>query len=260
MRTTIRLAFGLAALLAAAAPASAKDWKTVRIGVEGAYAPFNFFDANKELQGFDVDIAKAVCEKMKVECTVVAQDWDGIIPALLAGKYDAIFSSMSITDERKKVIDFTDKYYDVPSIFVTAKDSGITDTSPETLSGKSLGAQSSTIQANYLDEHYKDASIKLYPSQEEVNLDLVSGRIDALLVDKLVATDWLKSNDGKCCTMIGSDIIAGGPVGAGIRKEDQDLKEMINKGIAAILADGTYQKINAKYFSFSIYGEGMPSN
>ena len=167
---------------------------------------------------------------------------------------------MSITDERKKVVDFTDKYYDVPSIFVTAKDFGITDPSPETLSGKSVGAQSSTIQSNYLQEHYKDADIKLYPSQEEVNLDLISGRIDALLVDKLVATDWLKTDDGKCCTMIGSDIVAGGPVAAAVRKEDQDLKEMINKGIAAILADGTYKKINAKYFPFSIYGEGMPSN
>lgn len=256
MGISSRLAMAVLVLATATGVAAAKEWKTVRIGTEGAYAPFNFFDADKQLQGFDVDIAKAVCEKMKVECTFVAQDWDGIIPALLAGKYDAIFASMSITDERKKVIDFSNKYYDVPSAFFAPKGSGITDNSPAGLKGKTLGAQSSTIQAAYLEENYKDSDIKLYPTQEEVNLDLVAGRIDALLVDKLVGVDWVeKTDDGKCCEQVGADVPLGGGVGAGIRKEDQDLKEMINKAIAEILADGTYQTINAKYFPFSIYGE-----
>lgn len=255
MRFMKSLALGILATVAATGLAAAKDWTTVRIGTEGAYAPFNFIDANKELQGFDVDIARALCEKMKVECTFVAQDWDGIIPALLAGKYDAIFASMSATDERRQVIDFSDKYYDVPSAFFAPKDSGITDTSPEALAGKVLGAQSSTIQANELEEKYKDSEIKLYPSQEEVNLDLVAGRIDALLVDKLVGMDWTaKTEDGKCCQQFGPDIPSASPVAAGLRKEDQDLKAMINKAIAEILADGTYEKINAKYFPFSIYG------
>jgi polar amino acid transport system substrate-binding protein len=253
MRLAKLLAIGVAALMAVTAAASAKEWKTVRIGTEGAYPPFNFFDSNKELQGFDIDIAKAVCAKMKVECTFVAQDWDGIIPALLAGKYDAIFASMSITDERKQQIDFSDKYYYTPSIFVAQKGSGITDTSPTGLAGKTIGAQSSTIQASYLEEAYKDFDLKLYPSQDEVNLDLVSGRIDTLLVDKLVAADWLKTDDGKCCEFVGADVKVGGPVGAGVRKEDQDLKEMINKAIAEIVADGTYKTINDKYFAFSIY-------
>lgn len=255
MRFMQSLALGIFAAVAAAGLAAAKDWTTVRIGTEGAYAPFNFIDANKELQGFDVDIARAVCEKMKVECTFVAQDWDGIIPALLAGKYDVIFASMSATDERRQTIDFSDKYYDVPSAFFAAKDSGITDTSPEGLKDKAIGAQSSTIQANELEEKYKDSEIKLYPSQEEVNLDLVAGRIDALLVDKLVGMDWTaKTEDGKCCQQVGPDIPSASPVAAGLRKEDQDLKAMVNKAIAEILADGTYEKINAKYFPFSIYG------
>jgi polar amino acid transport system substrate-binding protein len=190
---------------------------------------------------------------MKVECTFVAQDWDGIIPALLAGKYDAIFASMSITDERKQQIDFSDKYYFTPSIFVAQKNSGITDVSPAGLKGKTIGAQSSTIQASYLEENYKGFDLKLYPSQDEVNLDLVSGRIDTLLVDKLVASDWLKTDDGKCCEFVGGDLPVGGPVAAGLRKEDQDLKAMINKAIADIVADGTYKTINDKYFAFSIY-------
>ncbi len=253
MRASIGLIAGTAILLAVSGVASAKEWKTVRIGTEGAYPPFNFFDSDKQLQGFDIDIAKAVCEKMKVECTYVAQDWDGIIPALTAGKYDAIFASMSVTDERKQVIDFSRPYYNTPSSFVAPKDSALADAAPATLKGKALGAQSSTIQANYLEEHHGDADIKLYPSQDEVNLDLVSGRIDALLVDKLVALDWLKTDDGKCCKLLGEDIAIGGGVGAGVRKEDTDLRDMISKAIEEIKADGTYENINARYFDFSIW-------
>lgn len=254
MKLVRHLAAVAAVLLATAGIADAKDWTKVRIGTEGAYPPFNFFDSNNELQGFDVDIARAVCEKMKVECEYVAQDWDGIIPALQAGKYDAIVASMSITDERKKVIDFSDKYYNTPSAFVAAKGSGITDISAAGLAGKTIGAQSSTIQSAYLEENYKGVNIKMYPTQDEVNLDLAAGRLDALLVDKLVALEWMeKTDDGKCCEFVGEDVPIGGGVGIGIRKEDQDLKAMLNKAIAEILADGTYEKINAKYFPFSIY-------
>ena len=246
-----RFSTGLLAIAAATGVATAQE--AVRIGTEGAYAPFNFIDSAGELQGFDVDIAKAVCEKMKVECTYVAQDWDGIIPALTAGKYDAIFASMSITDERKQVIDFSRPYYNTPSAFVTATGSGLAGNSPADLAGKTLGAQSSTIQANYLEEHYGDADHKLYPSQDEVNLDLISGRIDALLVDKLVAIDWLETDDGQCCELIGEDIQIGGGVGAGVRQEDTELRDRISAAIEEIKADGTYDAINAKYFDFSIW-------
>jgi polar amino acid transport system substrate-binding protein len=248
-----RVSVCVLAIAAATGIAAAKDWTTVRVGTEGAYAPFNFIDSAGELQGFDVDIARAVCEKMKVECTFVAQDWDGIIPALTAGKYDAIFASMSITDERKEVIDFSRPYYNTPSAFVAAKGSGLTGNSPADLSGKVLGAQSSTIQANYLEANYGDAEHKLYPTQDEVNLDLVSGRVDALLVDKLVALDWLKTEDGACCELLGADLQIGGGVGAGVRKEDTDLRDKISAAIDEIKADGTYEAINAKYFDFSIW-------
>ena len=250
MKTAIA---GAIALAAATGFAAAKDWKTVRIGTEGAYPPFNLIDANGELQGFDLDIAKALCEKMKVECTFVAQDWDGIIPALTAGKYDAIVASMSITDERKQVVDFTDKYYTNSLTFVAPKESSITDVSPAGLAGKVLGAQSSTVSAQYLEENYGDAEIKLYPTQDDAYLDLASGRVDAVLADVGPSNLWLAGDDGQCCAFVGEAVVKDDLIGIAIRKEDSDLTAMFNKAIADIVADGTYATINEKYFPFSIY-------
>ncbi len=190
---------------------------------------------------------------MEVKCTFVAQDWDGIIPALLAGKYDAIVSSMSITEERKKVVDFTDKYYTNALTFVAPKDAGITDVSPSGLAGKTLGAQSSTISAAYLEEHYKDSDIKLYPTQDDAYLDLASGRLDAVLADVGPSNLWLASDDGQCCAFAGEAVVKDDQIGITIRKDSPDLKAMFNKAIAEIVADGTYAQINEKYFPFSIY-------
>lgn len=258
MRFIKTLAVLAAALAFASGAALAKEWTKVRVGTEGAYPPFNFVDSNGELKGFDVDVAKALCDKMKIECEFVAQDWDGIIPALLAGKYDAIIASMSITEERAKKVDFTDKYYNTPAKFVGNKGSGITDTSPAGLKGKVLGAQSSTIHANYLEDNYKDSEIKLYGTQDEANADLASGRLDAILADSTVLWDWtINTEDGKCCDFLPGDHNDerwfGKGAGIAVRKEDSDLKEMLNKALAEILADGTYKKINDQYFPFSIY-------
>jgi lysine-arginine-ornithine-binding protein len=247
------LGVGLLAAATAVVPAAAKDWTTVRIGIEAAYPPFNGYNAANELVGFDVDIANALCAKMEVKCTLVAQDWDGIIPALLAGKYDAIVSSMSITEERQKVVDFTDKYYTNALTFVAPKDAGITDVSPGGLAGKTLGAQSSTISAAYLEEHYKDSDIKLYPTQDDAYLDLASGRLDAVLADVGPSNLWLASSDGQCCAFAGEAVVKNDQIGIAIRKDDPDLKAMFNKAIAEIVADGTYAEINDKYFPFSIY-------
>ncbi len=250
--TVAALALGLAAGMAAA-----KEWKTVRIGTEGAYPPFNFIDSAGKLQGFDIDIAKALCDKMKVKCVFVAQDWDGIIPGLLAKKYDAIVASMSITAERKKKVDFTDKYYSSPATFVAPKNTDITDISPKALAGKTIGAQSSTIHSNYLEDNYKDSKLKFYKTQDEVNADLAAGRLDAQLADKLVLFEWLKTKAGQCCKFVGPGITDkrwfGEGAGIAVRKEDQDLKAMFNKALKEIIADGTYKKINMKYFPFSIY-------
>ncbi|MDQ0301258.1 ABC transporter substrate-binding protein [Ancylobacter polymorphus] len=244
-----------AAALAIGAGAAQAEMKKVRIGTEGAYPPFNSVDSAGKLVGFDIEIGEALCAKMKVECTFVAQDWDGIIPALLAKKYDIILASMSITDERKEKVSFTIPYYLTPGSFIAPKDTKITDIAPAALKGKTIGAQSSTTGATYLEDKYKDSEIKLYPTQDEANADLAAGRLDAVLADKFVLYEWLeKSADGKCCKFVGPDLKDVNPQGTGIavRKEDNELREALNKAIQEINADGTFAKINAKYFPFPI--------
>ncbi|WP_394890498.1 transporter substrate-binding domain-containing protein [Mesorhizobium sp. AaZ16] len=131
------------------------EWKKAKIAVEGVYPPFNYIDKG-ELTGFDVEIGKALCAQAKLECEFVTQDWDGMIPGLLASKYDAIISSMSITEERKKKVDFTAKYYNTPAHFMAAKSAAIKDVSPKALAGKTIGVQGSTTQAAFLETNYKD--------------------------------------------------------------------------------------------------------
>jgi polar amino acid transport system substrate-binding protein len=261
MRLAKLVAAAALALMAATGAAGAKDWKTIRIGTEGAYPPFNSVTAAGEIVGFDIDIAKAMCAKMKVECTFVAQDWDGIIPGLLAGKYDAIVASMSITDERRKKVAFTKKYYLTPPAFISTKDSKITSWDAAGLKGKIVGTQSSTTHANFLEGVIKPggAEIKLYATQDEANADLAAGRLDAVEADKTVLMEWLKKPDGACCELK-TDIdpskyvkYFGEGAGIAIRPDDKDLVEMFNKAIDAVVADGTYSKINEKYFPFSIY-------
>lgn len=240
----------LVAGLLAAASADAAD--KLRIGTEGAYPPFNMVDSNGELQGFDVDIAKALCAEMKADCTFVKQDWDGIIPALLARKYDAIVASMSITEERKKAVDFTEKYWTNKLRFIGKKGMEL-DISAEGLKGKTVAAQRATISGDWLEKNRPGAEIKLYDTQENVYLDLAAGRIDAVLADALVNYDWLNSDAGKDFEFKGAAVFDGDLIAIAVRKGQGDLVARLNAAIKAIRADGTYQKINAKYFPFDIY-------
>ncbi|SEQ86083.1 amino acid ABC transporter substrate-binding protein, PAAT family [Faunimonas pinastri] len=253
------LALAAAAMVLATGVASAKDWTKVRFGTEGAYPPFNQTSADGKLVGFDIDIGNALCDKMKVQCEWVVQDWDGIIPALQANKFDAVLSSMSITDERKKIVSFSDKYYTSPIAFMAPKDAKLTDISPASLAGKTIGTQSSTISANYLQDLYGKSDVKLYPTQDEANLELGNGRLDVAVADKFVAYQWLQTDAGKCCDFVGKDVTeqkyVGDGIGIAFRKDDEGLKDKVNKALAEIRADGTYAKINAKYFPFSIYGD-----
>ena len=256
--------------------ASAADMK-IRIGVEGAYPPFSYVDTDGSLKGFDIDIANALCETLNAECTLVQQDWDGIIPALLARKYDAIIASMSITEERKKAVDFTNKYYNTPARFIAPKGTEIkfltegdesmtiTDASAvsfntEALAGKSIGVQRATTHDNFLTEVFGDSvDIKRYATQDEVYLDLASGRIDMAVQDSVAALDgFLNTEDGKDFTFVGPALADpkyhGEGAGIAVRKGEDELREALNNAIRTIRENGTYQEINNKYFDFDVYG------
>ena len=225
----------------------------VRIATEGAYPPFNMKNAKGELIGFDVDIAKALCTQMKADCKIVAQDWDGIIPGLLAKKYDAIIASMSITPERQQKVAFTNSYYSNYLRFVAAKGSGL-EISETGLKGKRLGAQRATIAAQYLEDNYrKVAELKVYDTQEAAYLDLKAGRIDALLSDIYPAYAWLQEPENDKFEFIGDSIDINDKIGIAVRKGDQSLADQFNAALKAIRDDGTYAKINAKYFPFDIF-------
>ncbi len=251
MKKTILLA---ALAMLAAGTASAQD-ATIKIATEGAYPPFNYVDTDGSLKGLDVDIANALCAEMKAKCEIVSQEWDGMIPGLIAKKFDAIIASMSITEERKKQIDFTNKYYVTPLAVVAPKDSTLAGTTADDLKGKTVGAQSGTTQAQYADDVYAKggADVKQYPTNDEAVADLVAGRLDALISDKFVLTDWLNKDGKDCCKMVGDVAGTETEAGIGIRQGDTELKERFNKAIDAIVANGTYAKITQKYFPFDIY-------
>ncbi|MCS7266456.1 MAG: ABC transporter substrate-binding protein [Geminicoccaceae bacterium] len=258
----IRRLFLVAAAVAwfvAPGGAEAREWKKIRIGVEGAYPPFSWINPQGKLEGFDIDIAYALCAKIGAECELVLQDWDGMIPALLAKKFDAIVASMSITEERKKKVDFTDKYYQTPARFVRKKGSGI-EITREGLKGKKIGVQRATIHDNYLTDNYGDTvEIVRYGTQDEANLDMIAGRLDLLLADSIALLEGLlKTEKGKDFEFVGPELRDprwfGEGAGIAVRKEDQDLKKLLNEAIKAIRADGTYDAIARKYFDFDIYG------
>lgn len=259
MRFALRIAAGLTAIVAATSFAAAKDWTTVRIGTDATYPPFESQDASGKIVGFDIDIGMAVCAEVKLTCEFSNQDWDGIIPALVANKIDAILSSMSITEERLKTIDFTTKVYNTPPAIAVPKDSTLTSVDPAAFEGKSVGVQSSTTHATYAEKVLKGADVKYYKTADDYKLDLAAGRLDAAMDDIIVLGDWLKTPDGACCKLLGTiksvPEIHGQGAGIGVRKEDTDLKELLNKGLAAIRANGKYKEINDKYFTFDAYGE-----
>ncbi|MNF56857.1 ABC transporter arginine-binding protein 1 precursor [compost metagenome] len=224
----------------------------LRVGTEGAYPPFNLVDARGKVGGFDVDIANALCAKMQVECEVVTSDWDGIIPALNAKKFDFIAASMSITDERKQAVDFTDAYYTNKLQFIAPKGAEF-KTDEASLKGKVIGAQRATIAGTWLEDNLGDVvEVKLYDTQENAYLDLASGRVDGVLADKLVNWEWLKSDAGKDFEFKGEPVYDNDKIGIALRKGDDDLRERLNVALQAMVADGTYQQINDKYFPFSI--------
>jgi lysine-arginine-ornithine-binding protein len=254
-----KLALSLALALAATG-AFAKDWSTVRFGVDASYAPFESKAPDGKLVGFDVDLGTEICRRLNAKCVWVEQDFDSMIPALKAKKFDGVLSSMSMTPQRAEQIAFSSKLFNTPTRLVAKQGSGILPTA-DSLKGKTVGVEQGTIQETYAKTYWEAKGVKVVPyqNQDAVYTDLQSGRLDAALQDAVQADQgFLKTPRGAGFAFVGKEIddpkILGNGAGIGLRKEDADLKTKVDKAIADMIKDGTYKKIEKKYFDFDVYG------
>lgn len=220
----------------------------LRIATEGAYAPFNYTNSDGTLGGFDVDIANALCADMKMTCDITSQDWDGIIPGLKAGKYDAIVAAMSVTPERAQQVSFTEPYFSNTLVFLAKKDSSFDPSKSEDINSHSIAAQRSTISSQWLEKAYPKAEMKLYDTLSNAFLDLGSNRVDAMVSDKLPALEWLGTKSGSAYALKGEEIDINDNFAIAVRPNDA-LQAKLNQALANIKADGTYDKIHQKYFA-----------
>ncbi|MFG6485771.1 ABC transporter substrate-binding protein [Roseateles sp. BYS78W] len=253
MKKTVLLALALAASVA---QAQAPEWKKLRIGVEGAYPPFSEIGPDGKLKGFEIELLQAYCAQMQAQCTLVQQEFDGLIPALQSRKVDAIFASVAITDERQRVIAFSKPYYNTPARLV-AKAGLKLDPTAAGLKGRKIGVQRGTTHEAYAAKTFTQSEIVRYGSQDQVFLDLKSGRIDATLMDTPAADfGFLKKPEGKGFAFTGpaiEDKIFGVGTGVGMRKADEaTLGKKFNAAIDALQANGTFKKLADKYFDYDI--------
>lgn len=246
-------------LALAASGAYAKDWTVIRFGVNPSYAPFESKASSGKLVGLDIDLGNAICAQLKVKCVWVENAWDGIIPALKAKKFDAILSSMSVTEKRLAQIDFSDKIYRSPSRLVAKKGIGILPTA-EKLNGKRVGVEQGSTQETYVKTYWepKGVTVVAYQNQDLVYQDLLAGRLDAALQDSVQAeVGFLKSAEGRDYAFAGPALhdtkTLGIGAAIGLRKEDAELKKIINGALIEIHKNGTFDKIQKQYFSFDIY-------
>ena len=264
-------------VLACAAPAQAKDWKSVTIATEGAYEPWNLTLPGGKLGGFEVDLIEDLCPRMKISCKLVVQNWDGMIAGLKAGKYDVMMDSIVITEERKKEVAFSTPYASTSASFVAASGKLLPEvkstvklgTDPKAvraaieplrtaLKGKTIGIASGTVYTKFIDEHFKDiATVREYSASADTMLDLKAGRIDAAFDDVTLINSILDKPENKGLAFIGSKI--GGPVfgdgeALGFRLADTDLKAKFDTAIKAALADGTLKKLSLKWFKTDLTG------
>jgi octopine/nopaline transport system substrate-binding protein len=233
------------------------------IGTEGAYPPWSMADANGQVTGFDADVGNLVCGKLALKCRFVVQAFDGLIPALNAKRFDVIISGMSITDERKKEINFSLGYAELANVFVTPKSSDLAgikdlDTLLKSLDGKKVGAQTGTTHANYLEKNVPNADIRTYDTLDQMQIDLASGRIDAGFADISAIEDFLGKPEGKDFQLVdvsiksSSDATLGEGIGVGIRHDDAELKARIDKALCELVADGSIGKSSQTWFKSDI--------
>ncbi len=229
--------------------------KPIRVAIDVPYPPFAYYNNNKELTGFDVDITHALCAEMKRDCEIVVMPFDKVIPSIVNGIVDIAVVGMGSLPGREKLIDFSDRYYRSHSVFVerpgTVK--GIT---PTELKGKRIGVQAGTVQETYLKEAYKDSVLVVKDLHEAVYEDLKTGVVDVVLTDGLPAYAYLKSKEGSQLEAVGGPITADILTGASfitVSKKQPELREELNRAIQAIRKSGQYGKINRKYFDFNIF-------
>jgi polar amino acid transport system substrate-binding protein len=228
----------------------------VRIASEGARPPYNYLDGS-ELAGFEIDLARELCARMKVTCSFVIEDWDNLVPGLIERRYDAIMAALEITDDTREKMAFSTPYVMMPSAFMAAIDSGTTVTTLSALDGKRIGVVSGGAHETYARDVFKHSDVLPFGSLEEAILDLAEGRIDLVLGDKDALVDFAKTHrEAQCCTLVG-DVVHdpayfGEGIGIGLRHEDKKLMEHFDKALADVKADGTFAKIRAKYFDFVV--------
>ncbi|SAK59727.1 extracellular solute-binding protein [Caballeronia glebae] len=249
------------ALMAASTMASAKEWSTIRVGVDPTYPPFESVAKDGQVQGFDIDLGNALCAKLKAKCVWVQSSFDGLIPGLQARKFDVILSSMAANAKRREQIDFTERLYRNQTRLI-AKDSAHLLPDASKLAGKRVAVEQGTVQETYAREKWASSGVDVvaYPSYDQAYADLSAGRVDAVLMDAIQGKlGFLATPAGKGFAFAGDVVydakIMGDGDAAGVRKSDPELRDALNGAIAAILHDGTYRRIEAKYFDFDMYGK-----
>lgn len=223
--------------------------EVLRIGTEGAYAPFNYTNTDGSLGGFDVEIAHALCDDMGMTCEIIAQDWDGIIPGLKAGKYDAIVAAMSVTPERAEQVRFTQPYFSNTLVFLAKEESDFDPSSPNDITSNTIAAQRSTISSQWLEGEYPKADMKLYDTLSNAFLDLGSGRVDVMISDKLPAIQWLSAPSNRGYEIKGEEIDINDNFAIAVRPDDEALQAKLDQSLASIKANGTFDAINERYFA-----------
>lgn len=239
------------ALALGATSAAAQDQQQIRIAFDVPYEPFEFRTPDGELTGFEVELARAVCAEMNAQCELVVQDWDGMIPGLLARKFDAIMSSMSITEERAKQVLFSEPYYNTPSAWFAREGIDIDEPTKEALKGKVVGVQRGTTQDNYVTDNFADVvDIKRYTTADDLVLDLDGQRLDLVFLDFPVGDETLINKGGY--VTVGDEVKLGEGIAVAMRKRDKELAEKFNQALETLKNNGTYDEIMGRYFDYSI--------
>jgi polar amino acid transport system substrate-binding protein len=254
----MRHLLALVLALLAFAHIGARAEQTLRIASEGARPPFNYLDADNRLAGFEIDLMRAICQRIGAECAFVTQEWESLVPGLAAKQYDLVVAAMEITEERREKIAFSAPYARTPSALVVERERELEGADAAALKGLRVGVEAESAQQSFFEDKMPGVELRRYATLEEAMLDLAEGRVDAVAEDKLAAVEFLKNRkEGRCCR-IAADLpqdaaYFGAGLGVGLRKEDAALKRSVDAALAAIIADGTYRAIRAKYFDFEIY-------